>query len=568
MVPVDMVYMLDLRLKEIKQKPDLPFGGVAVYFFGDLLQLPPVMAKFPFQEPKNENFKLAHALDPLWETFDVIKLTHNHRQGEDKMFAEILNRIRVGQETDDDLKILSTCVCPRNDPSIPENSLYIFATNDKVNKMNEFCLEQLDTEEFVSDAKVAHKNLKNYIPKTKNDGSIIDTGLQRTFKFKIGAKVMLTVNLRTSDGLTNGAFGQIVGYQLNSDNFPKTIHVHFYNEKVGKETRKNHPELQVLYPGKLITPIDIYEKTFNIGNKYSSTSSTATAMQFPLKLSFAVTAHKVQGQTIKKPMKVVIDLYKANKEAQAYVMLSRAESIDQLIILDSLFEESWNVSQAAQNEVHNMNNRALNMKPHGQYDLEIVSLNIRSLRKHFVDLLNDPIIRKVDVICLQETWLEENENTSLYQIPGFNSHFNNLRRGRGLASYCKHQIVYHDIKQHNFQISKLVMEQCDIVSLYRSQEENGEIVNHISKLISLENPTIILGDMNLNFLIENRHPLIQYLQEMKFSQLVQSATHQKGGLIDLVFVSHHFNNHSTMIHQIGIYYSDHDRMHIQIKFKN
>ena len=141
MVPVDMLYMLDLRLKEIKEKPDLPFGGVALYVFGDLLQLPPVMAKFPFQEPRQENFKLAHALDPLWETFDVIKLTHNHRQGQDKMFADILNRIREGQQTDDDLKILLPRVCPRNDSSIPENSIYIFATNDKVNKMNEFCLQ-------------------------------------------------------------------------------------------------------------------------------------------------------------------------------------------------------------------------------------------------------------------------------------------------------------------------------------------------------------------------------------------------------------------------------------------
>ena len=103
--------------------------------------------------------------------------------------------------------------------------------------------------------------------------------------------------------------------------------------------------------------------------------------------------------------------------------------------------------------------------------------------------------------------------------------------------------------------------------MYRSQEENGEIVKHISKLISAENPTIILGDMNLNLLKENHHPLIQYLQEMKFSQQVHSATHQKGGLIDLVFVSYHFNNNSTSIHQQGIYYSDHDRVHIGINFK-
>ena len=568
MVPVDLFNMLDLRLKEIKEKPDLPFGGVAVYVFGDLLQLPPVMAKFPFQEPRNENFKLAHALDPLWETFDVIMLTHNHRQGDDKVFADILNRVRVGQKTDEDMKILSSCLRSKNDPSIPKESVYVFATNDKVNKLNEFCLEQLDAVEFVSVAKICHKTIQNYEPKIQNDGSIPDTGLQKRFRFKAGAKVMLTVNLRTSDALTNGAFGYILGYKLNKDNAPKTIYVHFYNEKVGKETRKNYPELQVLYPGKLVTPIEMYEKTFNIGNKFSSTTSTATALQLPLKLSFAVTAHKVQGQTIKKPMKTVIDLHKANKEAQAYVMLSRAECMDQLIILDRLNEDSWNFSQAALNEVQSLSKKALNRRLDAQYDLEIVSLNIRSLRKHFVDLLNDPFIKKVDVLCLQETWLGQDEDTGLFHIPGFNSHFNNMKRGRGLTCYCKQSSECYEVKQNSFQISKLVTYQLDIISLYRSQEEKGEIVEHISQLISADNPTIILGDINLNLLKENYHPMIQFLRKMKFSQLVNSATHQKGGLIDPVFVSYHFKNYSTSIHQVGLYYSDHDRIHVRIKFNS
>ena len=108
----------------------------------------------------------------------------------------------------------------------------------------------------------------------------------------------------------------------------------------------------------------------------------------------------------------------------------------------------------------------------------------------------------------------------------------------------------------------------DIISLYRSQEEKGEIVEHISQLISADNPTIILGDINLNLLKENSHPIIQFLRKMKFSQLVNSATHQKGGLIDPVFVSYHFKNYSTSIHQVGLYYSDHDRIHVRIKFNS
>ena len=86
-------------------------------------------------------------------------------------------------------------------------------------------------------------------------------------------------------------------------------------------------------------------------------------------------------------------------------MLSRAESLDQLIILDRLFKESWRISQDALDEVKVMDSRALNMQHTVKYDFEIVSLIIRSLKKHYDDLLNDPIITQADVVCLQQTWL-------------------------------------------------------------------------------------------------------------------------------------------------------------------
>ena len=137
-----------------------------------------------------------------------------------------------------------------------------------------------------------------------------------------------------------------------------------------------------------------------------------------------------------------------------------------------------------------------------------------------------------------------------------------------MASYCKKCNGFLDVKNNNFQISKLILEQCEIISLYRSQEEKGEIVQYVSKMISVETPTIILGDMNLNLLKENSHPIIKYFKEMSFSQHVQSATHQKGGMIDLVFASPHFIQHIISVHQISNYYSDHDRLHVRIKFKS
>ena len=87
-------------------------------------------------------------------------------------------------------------------------------------------------------------------------------------------------------------------------------------------------------------------------------------------------------------------------------------------------------------------------------------------------------------------------------------------------------------------------------------------------MILVETLTIILGDMNMNVLKKNNHPMLKYLTEKKFSQLVQYATHQKGGLIDLVFTSPYFIQHRISIQQMGIYHSDHFRLHVRIKFKS
>ena len=51
MVKADLLYQLDMRLREIKQRPDKIFGGVAIYTFGDMLQLRPCQARYIFEEP-------------------------------------------------------------------------------------------------------------------------------------------------------------------------------------------------------------------------------------------------------------------------------------------------------------------------------------------------------------------------------------------------------------------------------------------------------------------------------------------------------------------------------------
>ena len=93
MVKSDMLYQLDMRLREVTQKPDKIFGGVAIFDFGDILQLRPCRAKYIFEEPVCQDYKIAFHSGTHWNAFPVINLEENHRQNEDKDYADLLNRV-------------------------------------------------------------------------------------------------------------------------------------------------------------------------------------------------------------------------------------------------------------------------------------------------------------------------------------------------------------------------------------------------------------------------------------------------------------------------------------------
>ena len=103
MVKSDLLFQLDMRLKEVTQKIDKVFGGVSILAFGDLLQLRPIQARYIFELPKCKDYHLAYYSGSHWQSFEAINLVENHRQNKDKQYAEILNRIRVGELQDEDI---------------------------------------------------------------------------------------------------------------------------------------------------------------------------------------------------------------------------------------------------------------------------------------------------------------------------------------------------------------------------------------------------------------------------------------------------------------------------------
>ena len=433
MVKADLLYQIDLRLKELLENSNEPFGGCAILMFGDILQLKPVMGKYIFELPRSTDYHASYFIEPLWKTFHVIQLLTNHRQGEDFEYAEVLNRIRTGSQTEGDYKLLEQRVKPLNHPDIPYDALFVTCKNKHVNEINELKLEMLNAnlEEIPAVVKSSAQNEVN--AKTSNDGSIFNTPLQKVLKLKVGAKVMLTYNVDVIDSLTNGAFGEVIGFQYTSGGAVKTVLVHFKNEKVGRNKRKNYSVLNNQFPGVSVTPIEKIEFNFSMSKKQTN-NQMLTAMQFPLKLSFACTAHKMQGATVCKPDPLILDLRHIMEPAQGYVMLSRVQALNQLFIVDEVPRKKIIPSPSAIQELSRL-------KAVSRNDIEktiraftfLTSINIRSLPKHIDDLRHDYKMNQCEMICIQETWCSDNFANNHLNIDGFNLHLTNQGRGKGVA---------------------------------------------------------------------------------------------------------------------------------------
>ena len=91
---------LDLALKAIMQNSS-PFGGVSLLVVGDFLQLPPVNQKGVFMKPSKGSYRSFNGW--LWEKFQLHELVEIVRQSSDPDFAQLLNRVREGQQTDNDV---------------------------------------------------------------------------------------------------------------------------------------------------------------------------------------------------------------------------------------------------------------------------------------------------------------------------------------------------------------------------------------------------------------------------------------------------------------------------------
>ena len=121
---------------------------MCVLIFGDPLQLQPIRAKFPWNEPYDEKHKNAHALSPLWNLFQPILLRTNHRQGRDLEYSNLLEKIRTGQAEEEEFEILRKQVFKKGDKRIPSTCVSVFSGNAQVNAKNRQILENIEGVEY------------------------------------------------------------------------------------------------------------------------------------------------------------------------------------------------------------------------------------------------------------------------------------------------------------------------------------------------------------------------------------------------------------------------------------
>ena len=380
---------------------------------------------------------------------------------------------------------------------------------------------------------------------------------------------MLTHNIDVCDGLTNGSQGEVIDFIKEKNREIKYILVKFDDIQSGRQRRKNF-HYDSLYPDMNVTPIELKETNFPLSKKKTSASSTATAIQFPIRLAYAATAHKIQGHTVKKPHSLVVDLETWLQPAMAYVMLSRIQTLSQLFIVGSIPVTKIRPWMQALAELERMNSIALNDDNECSH-FKILSLNVCSLRKHMEDVRHDYDMKSSNVICLQETWLHENEeNDNSYQLANHDSHFITCGRGKGIVTYFTLEFIVEDqICNPQYQITKISSPKLDVLNVYRSGNAGDSFIHDLNHLLSsqINKTTILCGDLNFCVKKHPRHPIKLFLEKLHFIQIVEQPTHIDGGVLDHIYIlcntPHEMSTFETRIK--GCYYSDHDKNLICLK---
>ena len=234
-------------------------------------------------------------------------------------------------------------------------------------------------------------------------------------------------------------------------------------------------------------------------------------------------------------------------------------------------------------------------KPNPCHSFSICHWNLNSLTAHNylkVSLLRAYVaIRKFDVVCLSETYLDSSNlsDDDNFNLPGYNvvraDHPSNTKKG-GVCIYFKNslplKVLDIQLLQEciNFEI-KIADKTCNFISLYRSPSQSkDEFESFADNLelnldsLALRNPylIVVLGDFNaqtkgwysLGKTTYEGTRIDGITSQFGLEQLIHEPTHiigERSSCIDLVFASQ-----SNLVVESGVQSSLHQNCHHQIVF--
>lgn len=282
MLSANVLSMVDEVVREVRHEPERAFGGLQVVLVGDFFQLPPVSrskVEFAFESP------VWGKLNPL-----VCYLTEQHRQ-DDGQFLSVLGAIRAGDWDHTHVSLITAREAEYD--SIEEGVPQLFTHNADVDRINSEQLGKLPG------------SAKTFAMSASGSAALADA-LKRgclspeTLVLKEGAVVMATKNNPVA-GYANGTLGIVIGFERGTNN-------PIIETRDGRELTIAPAEWAVEEGGKV----------------------KAKLTQIPLKLAWAITIHKSQGQSLDA---AAMDLSRSFEYGQGYVALSRVRSLSGVHLL-------------------------------------------------------------------------------------------------------------------------------------------------------------------------------------------------------------------------------------------
>ncbi|RXW21685.1 hypothetical protein EST38_g4179 [Candolleomyces aberdarensis] len=329
---IDEVSMVDgdlfdklAKIGSILRKSSVAFGGIQVIITGDFFQLPPVTrsgsVKFAFEaELWSESIKY------------MFNLTKVFRQ-RDQRFIDMLNEMRFGnlsQQSIQEFRKLSRPIHYEDGMEATE----LFPLREDVERSNTSRMSRLSTEEkrftavdggSMLDPNQRQKTLANFMA-------------PQVLKLRTNAQVMLIKNV--DDTLVNGSMGKIVSFVDPTDYAKEALEAATGvvgggsgsaagAKKPSTGAFKLYPLVEFRIPNGGTRKVLVLPEVFKV--ELPSGEVQVSRTQLPLILSWAMSIHKSQGQTLDR---VKVDLGKVFEKGQAYVALSRATTLEGLQVLN------------------------------------------------------------------------------------------------------------------------------------------------------------------------------------------------------------------------------------------